>query len=143
MRRSVIVDTTVRVVFPAIVLLSLYFLFAGHNQPGGGFVGGLVVGGAAALRYVAGGVDEVQSTFRFSPALPLGAGLALASGTALVPLLLGDAILESAKRSVDVPVLGTVNVTSVLVFDTGVYLVVLGVVLATIVAFGRDEEATP
>jgi multicomponent Na+:H+ antiporter subunit B len=58
-----------------------------------------------------------------------------------VPMLLGDPILDSAKRSVEVPVLGTVNVTSVLAFDTGVYLVVLGVVLATIVAFGTDPVA--
>lgn len=66
--RSVIFDTTVRVVFDAAIVLSLYLLFAGHNQPGGGFVGGLVAAAALALRYLAGGIDEVR------PLLPVGPG---------------------------------------------------------------------
>jgi multisubunit Na+/H+ antiporter MnhB subunit len=137
-RRSLIVDTTVRVVFPAVVVLSLYFLFAGHNQPGGGFVGGLVLGAGLALRFVAGGLPEVRGTFAVPASLPLGVGLSLAAGTAIVPLLFGDAPLESAKAAVDVPVLGTVNFTSVLAFDAGVYLVVVGLVMAIVESYGQE-----
>jgi multisubunit Na+/H+ antiporter MnhB subunit len=141
MTRSPLVDVTVRLVLPAALALSVYFLLAGHNQPGGGFVGGLVAGAALSLAYVAGGVPDVRAVARFAPTTFLGLGLLLAATTALVPVAFGDAILESAKRAVDVPLLGTVNLTSVLVFDTGVYLVVVGLVLAVLEAFGDEEAA--
>lgn len=66
-RRSVILDATVRLVFDAALVLSLYLLFAGHNQPGGGFVGGLVAGAALALRFLAGGVDELRGLLPVRP----------------------------------------------------------------------------
>ena len=68
------VDVSVRVVFHAVMVGSIYLLFAGHNQPGGGFVGGLVAGAAIALRYVAGGIDEVRPLTRLRPWTILGAG---------------------------------------------------------------------
>ena len=64
---------------------SIYLLFAGHNQPGGGFVGGLVAGSAIALRYLAGGLDAVRDISRFQPWTILGAGVVLAAVTALSP----------------------------------------------------------
>ena len=59
-RRLPFVDVSVRVIFHAVLLTSLWLLFAGHNQPGGGFVGGLLAGSAITLRYIAGGIDEVR-----------------------------------------------------------------------------------
>ena len=125
MRRSLILDTTVRVVYPSVLVFSLYLLFAGHNQPGGGFVGGLVAAAGIALRYVAGGIDDVRSATPFRPWTILGSGLALAAGTALTSLAAGGQLLESAKFEWDVPVLGHVAATSVLAFDAGVYMVVV------------------
>ncbi len=92
MRRSTIVDATVRLLFPSIVVLSLYFLFAGHNQPGGGFAGGLVAGAGVALRYVAGGIEDVRRITPVRSWTVAGAGLALATVTATVPVLLGGAV---------------------------------------------------
>ena len=66
-RRLAFVDVSVRVVFHALVMTSLWLLFAGHNQPGGGFVGGLLAGSAITLRYIAGGIDEVRGRSRFKP----------------------------------------------------------------------------
>ena len=83
-----------RVVFHAVLMMSLWLLFAGHNQPGGGFVGGLLAGSAITLRYIAGGIDEVRGRSRFRPWTMLGAGLLLAAGTATVPLLAGGDVLE-------------------------------------------------
>ena len=80
-----------------------------HNQPGGGFVGGLLVGAAIAMRYAAGGIDEVRAISWFTPWTILGAGLLLAAVTATVPLLLGDSVLEGAIAHVDLPVLGEVT----------------------------------
>ena len=58
--RLVTIDVSVRIVFAAVMVGSLWLLFAGHNQPGGGFVGGIVAGAAVSLRYVAGGLAEVR-----------------------------------------------------------------------------------
>lgn len=136
--RFVILDVSVRVVFPAVILGSFWLLLAGHNQPGGGFVGGIVAGAAVALRYVAGGIDEVRGLFPWAPWSVLGAGLLVAGTTALVPLLLGDAVLEVAAVEGALPVLGEVKATSALVFDIGVYLVVVGLVLMVFESFGED-----
>jgi multicomponent Na+:H+ antiporter subunit A len=119
---------------------SLYLLFAGHNQPGGGFAGGIVAGAAVALRYVAGGIDDVRSLSRARPWTVLGAGLLLAALTATVPLLFGGAVLESALVEGDLPLLGHVKVGSALAFDVGVYLVVLGLVLMVFESFGDDPR---
>jgi multicomponent Na+:H+ antiporter subunit A len=134
----VVVDVAVRVVFAAVMVGSVYLLFAGHNQPGGGFVGGIVAGAAVALRYVAGGIEEVRSVSRAHPWTVLGTGLLLAVTTALVPVVLGGAPLEHASFETDLPLLGHLKVTSALPFDIGVYLVVLGLVLMVFASFGDD-----
>lgn len=141
MRRSLILDTTARLIFHSAMALSLYLLFAGHNQPGGGFVGGLVAGAAVAVYYLAGGIDDVRSLIRVAPWTILGVGLLLAAGTALAPLLVEGAFLESDVVEVDLPLFGEVKAGSTLVFDSGVYAVVVGLIFMVFEAFG--EEARP
>lgn len=140
MRRSLIVDVSVRLLYPSIIVLSLYFLFAGHNQPGGGFVGGLAAAGAISLRYVSGGVNAVRRSFRLQPWTILGSGLALSVGTAIFPMLLGGAILEHGTLKLDWPLLGEIKATSALPFDIGVYALVVGLVLMIFEAFGDDLD---
>jgi multisubunit Na+/H+ antiporter MnhB subunit len=131
-------------VFHALVMTSLWLLFAGHNQPGGGFVGGLLAGSAITLRYIAGGIDEVRGRSRFKPWQVLGSGLLLAAGTAIVPLLAGGDVLQVGFASLDLPVFGTVKLSSALIFDAGVYLAVVGMVLMAFEAFGDEPaEAVP
>jgi multicomponent Na+:H+ antiporter subunit A len=143
-RRLAFVDVSVRVVFYAVLMMSLWLLFAGHNQPGGGFVGGLLAGSAITLIYIAGGIDEVRALSRFRPWTVLGAGLLLAAGTAAAPLLGGGAVLEAGRATFDLPLVGAVSVSSTLAFDTGVYVVVVGMVLMAFDAFGDDPaEAMP
>jgi multicomponent Na+:H+ antiporter subunit A len=137
-RRIVVVDVTVRLVFVAVMVGSIYLLFAGHNQPGGGFVGGIVAGAAVALRYVAGGIDDVRALSHARPWTVLGVGLLLAAATVVVPVALGSAPLEHAAWEADLPLLGHLKVTTALVFDIGVYLVVLGLVLMVFESFGDD-----
>lgn len=136
MRRSPILDTGVGLIFHTVLILSLYLLFAGHNQPGGGFIGGLVAGAGLALRYVAGGVDEVRGTTRVEPWTLLGLGLFLSAATAATSIVLGGQLLESAKATADLPLLGEAKATSALPFDVGVYLVVVGLVLMIIESLG-------
>ncbi len=140
MKRLPVVDVSVRVIFPAVILGSLWLLLAGHNQPGGGFVGGIVAGAGIALRYVAGGIDEVRGIIRPHPWSVLGAGVLVAGVTATIPLLLGDDVLEAATFERDLPLLGHLKVSSVLAFDVGVYLVVVGLLLMVFESFGEDVE---
>ncbi|WP_218566492.1 MnhB domain-containing protein [Vallicoccus soli] len=139
--RSPIVQTAVRAVFHAVLLTSLFFLVRGHNAPGGGFIAGLVAGTAFLLRYLAG---EDARPGRPVPGAPrpglvLGAGLLVAAVTAAAPLLGGGQLLESGYAHPVVPVLGEVPLASALAFDTGVYLVVVGMVLAVLSTLGAQE----
>lgn len=141
MRRLVLVDTAVLVVYHAILVLSVYLLFAGHNQAGGGFAGGLVAGSGLALRFVAGGREAVRGAVPARSTTFLGLGLAAAATTALVPVLLGGQVLEHDVVQLDLPLVGTLKATTALPFDIGVYLLVIGVVVAAFDAFGGEPGA--
>ena len=141
-RRSPILDLCVRAEIHTVLVVSVYLLFAGHNQPGGGFPAGLVAGAAFVLQYLAGGADDVRRSARWSPFTFLGLGLLLAVVTALVPVALGGQVLEHATWSAELPLLGSVKTTSAIVFDTGVYLVVLGLVLLLLTSLGDAPEAS-
>ena len=140
-RRVVHVDQSVSVIFYVMLTASIYLLFAGHNQPGGGFVGGLVAGAAIALRYVAGGIDEVRRVSPLKPWTILGSGIVVAVGCALVPVLWGNPVLDNGSWGVHVPALGKVKLSSASLFDLGVYLVVIGLVLMVVEAFGERFAA--
>ena len=89
--RLVTIDVSVRVVFAAVMVGSLWLLFAGHNQPGGGFVGGIVAGAAISLRYVAGGIGEVRRLSRGKPWMVLGSGV-------LIAVIVGDRPAPARRR---------------------------------------------
>jgi multicomponent Na+:H+ antiporter subunit A len=138
-----LIDSSVQVIFHAVLVASVYLLFAGHNHPGGGFVGGLVAGGGIAVRYITGGIAEVRRLARFRPWTILGLGVLMSTVTAAVPLAFGNAVLESAKSDLDVPVFGSVTVSTVLPFEIGVYLAVVGLVLMVFEAFGDEYTTDP
>lgn len=139
-RRSLILDLGVQVLMPLLATFALYLLFAGHNAPGGGFTGGLVAGTALALPYLQSGPEGLRRVLRAEPTTLLGVGVAIAALTAVVGLA-GGQLLTGGSYSVTVPVLGTVKATSALIFDTGVFLVVVGLVSVALVALGPDTEA--
>lgn len=137
---SQILDTVVDGVTRTAMVLSVFLLFAGHNSPGGGFVGGLVAAAALVLRYVAGQTPRVDSVARAQPSTLLGSGLLLAGATGAAGWLWGQEFLTSAKLEVVVPVLGTLKATSALPFDIGVYLVVVGLGLVILRSLGAEAE---
>ncbi|SHG97426.1 MnhB domain-containing protein [Streptoalloteichus hindustanus] len=142
-RRSMLLEVVTRLVFPAVLVLSLYLLLAGHHRTGGGFSGGLVASQAFVLRYLAGGRADLARAAPAEPQKVLGVGLALAAAVALTPLLLGQPVLTSAVLHVEPPVFGPVEVPSSLLFDAGVYLVVVGVTLKLLRSLGvRIERET-
>lgn len=138
-----LIGPSIQVLFLAVLVASVYLLFAGHNGPGGGFVGGLVAGAVITMRYITGGVDDIRHLVRLKPWTVLGAGVLLATVTAAGPLLFGNPILDAAKWEIDLPVFDHVALSSVLAFDAGVYLVVVGLTMMMFEAFGDEYEGEP
>lgn len=123
-----------------LLVFSLYLLFAGHNQPGGGFAGGLVAGVVVVLAWSAGGPEVVRRLIPIRTSALLGAGLVVAAGTGFASLAAGLGYLESGYVQVSVPLVGQVKAVSALAFDTGVYLTVVGVALGLVRALGEDQD---
>lgn len=139
-RRMVILEVVTRIAFPLIMLFSVYLLMAGHNYPGGGFAGGLVAGLGLALRYLAGGRYELSEAMPVQAGFVLGTGMAIAVASAVLPLLFGGTIFATATPVVHVPLLGELHFPSALIFDIGVYLVVVGVLLDFLRSLGAQID---
>jgi multicomponent Na+:H+ antiporter subunit A len=138
-RRSVILTETVNGITPILLLFSIFLTFRGHNAPGGGFAGGLVMGAAVILRYLAAGPAGIRS-LRIDPIALIGAGLALAVAVGVTSLALDGSFLESAIWKFEVPVIGSVKFVSSSLFDIGVHVLVVGVVMAVLVAFAEADD---
>ncbi|WLP92354.1 Na+/H+ antiporter subunit A [Gordonia sp. NB41Y] len=134
--RSMVLEATTRLIFPTMVVLSVYFFYAGHNSPGGGFAGGLTMGLALVLRYLAGGRYELGEALPVEPGTFLGAGLLISASTAVASMFLGAPALSSAVFEITVPVLGHIKLVTALFFDLGIYLIVIGLVLDVLRSLG-------
>ncbi|GAA4229687.1 Na+/H+ antiporter subunit A [Actinomadura meridiana] len=137
---SVVLEATARLLGPTILLFSIYLLVAGHGRPGGGFVGGLVAGMAFVLRYLPGGRRELATALPVRPSILLGGGLGLAIATGAAGWRSGGQFLEGDVLHATPPVIGEVHVPTSLVFDVGVYLVVLGLVVTILTTLGASLE---
>jgi len=127
--QSMIFDQVTRMIFHVTLLVSLYVMLRGHNAPGGGFAGGLIAGAAFVFRLLAGGSEGRTVVARLSPVVLIAVGMLLAIGTGFASLILGNEFLESAIVHVDLPAIGDVKLVSAAIFDLGVYLLVIGVVI--------------
>jgi len=139
-RRSIIFEVVARLVFHTIMLFSVYLLLAGHNSPGGGFAGGLLAGLALTIRYLAGGRFELAEASPISPGTLLGIGLAVASLSGIVPLLLGGQLFQSAVVEFALPLFGSHKFVTSTFFDIGVYLVVVGLVVDVLRSLGSEID---
>ena len=130
---SLILRAAARVLLPILLLFALFLLFRGHNQPGGGFVAGLVVSAAFALVAIANGVPAARQALLVDPSQLLGVGLLVALASGVAALVVGDPFLTAQWTKI-----GGLDIGTPLVFDIGVFLVVVGVVLT--MAFTLAEE---
>ena len=133
---SLILATAIRLLLPLMLLFSLFLLLRGHNEPGGGFVGGLVVAAAFALYTLAHGEKEGRRMLRIAPLQLVATGLLIALTSGLLPLLAGLPFLTALWSSVPAPVIG--HAGTPLLFDLGVYLLVAG--MSLLIIFTLMEE---
>src|SRR5690606_12149774 len=138
--RSIMLEVIVRFLFHTIIVVSLYVLFAGHNLPGGGFAGGLIAGMALVMRYIAGGRYELGAAAPTDAGWFLGTGMAVSILCAIVPLAFGQAPLTSSFFEIELPLLGHLEFVTSTIFDIGVYLVVIGLVLDVLRSLGAEVD---
>jgi len=138
---STILSTGTRVLMPIFLIASVLILLRGHNEPGGGFIGGLMAVIGVALFAIANSIPEARRMMRIDPLTLAGIGLACAVAGGVWGAANGGAFLQGVWPFYEfVEGEGTkgLPVGSVLLFDTGVYLTVLGAVCAILFAL---EEA--
>lgn len=135
--RSMILQVTSAFLLPGLVVFSLWVLLRGHHAPGGGFVGGLVAAAGFALRVFACGPKVARAELRVSPEMLIGVGLLATLVAGLVGLASSGAFLD-ARWLPKVPLLGALGTP--LLFDLGVYLLVLGAVMAAILSLSETEH---
>ncbi|MFE7134410.1 Na+/H+ antiporter subunit A [Streptomyces sp. NPDC057638] len=137
--RSVVFEVVARLVFHPILVLSVYLLFCAENLPGGGFVGGLVAGVAVTVRYLAGGRFELGEAAPWHPGFFTGWGLVISTAVALLGLVDGT-VLHPLTYEGHLPLIGAFHIGTPVIFDTGVYLLVLGVVLDMVRSLGARVD---
>jgi multicomponent Na+:H+ antiporter subunit A len=139
-RRSILIEVLVRLLFHPAIIVSVYLLFVGHNAPGGGFAGGLLAGLALTARYLAAGRFELGEAAPIDAGRLLGVGMLLAAGTAVSSLFFGLEVLQSTWFEYTIPVLGTISIGTSTLFDIGVYLVVIGLILDVLRSLGGELD---
>ncbi len=139
-RPSLMLRTTGLFLMPLLLMFSLFMLLRGHNLSGGGFIAGLIAAGAIALHLFLAGIQRTQRFLLVDPRDLMGAGLLMALGSGIWQLLVGQAPFTSAWGSFTLPLLGKVKLGTPLLFDLGVYCVVVGAVLAILLNLAESEE---
>ena len=122
------------------IMLSIWLLFVGHNNPGGGFAGGVIAGLAFVLRYLAGGRHELAEAMPIPAGYLLGAGLFIAAAGGALPLFYGRSVLQSVPVDIPLGALGELHFTTAMILDIGVYVLVLGLVIYLVSALGAEID---
>ncbi len=126
-----------RVLLPLALLVSVFIFLRGHNQPGGGFIAGLITAIALILQYLTNGVQWTQQRLSSNMHPLIGAGLLIGTLTGAASLVLGYPFLTSTFTHVHWPIVGDFELASAIAFDLGVYLVVVGATLLILIHMGR------
>jgi multicomponent K+:H+ antiporter subunit A len=129
----------VRLLLPIALVVSFYLFMRGHNQPGGGFVAGLVMSVAFILQYMVAGTQWVEAQMSLRPLRWMGTGLLFATATGLGAMLVGYPFLTTHTWHFSLPLLGDIHIASALFFDIGVYGVVVGSTLLILTALAHQS----
>jgi multicomponent K+:H+ antiporter subunit A len=129
----------VRLVLPIAAVIGVYLFMRGHNEPGGGFVAGLVLSTAFILQYIVSGTQWVEANMRLLPVRWISVGLLTAAATGLGSIALGYPFLTTHTAHLDLPLLGEIHVASALFYDIGVFILVVGATLLILTALGHQS----
>ena len=136
---DVIIQFTAKIVVFIIFFFSIHIFLAGHYTPGGGFVGGLLTSSAIVLLVLAFDIRTVRHILPINYTYLTAIGLLLALATAAFPMFVGEPFFTHFFNYFDLPLLGKQSLHTAMLFDSGVYLVVVGVTMTIIQTIGEDE----
>lgn len=137
MKNSIILSAAVKYLIPLLLIFSFFLLLRGHNEPGGGFVGGLIASAAYALFIIANGIEETKKFLRVEPLTLIAIGLFTALFSGLLSLLFDRVFMTGLWIEKTIPVIGKLGTP--LLFDVGVYFVVLGIVSKIIFSLAEQD----
>jgi len=126
-----------RVLLPLSLVVGAYIFLRGHNEPGGGFIAGLVVAIALIMQYIASGYGWAAERMKVDAQSMIGAGVAIAGLTGIAAFAFGRPFLTSTFGYLHWPVVGTFELASAMAFDLGVFLTVVGVMLLSLAQLSR------
>ncbi len=129
-----------RLVLPLAVMVALYIFLRGHNQPGGGFIAGLVVAVAILMQYMASGFAFADQRLHADHHSLIGAGVLVAALTGLGSLAFGAPFLTSAFDYFSLPLIGEFELATAILFDIGVALTVIGAVMLALAQLSQVAE---
>lgn len=135
-RHPLILDVVAQIILPLALLVSVYIFLRGHNQPGGGFIAGLITAIALLLQYIARGYEWTNSRLPLSYPVMSVIGLIIATLTGLGSWVFGYPFLTTSFGYFDIPLIGKTELATALLFDLGVYLAVVGATLMILVNLG-------
>ncbi|HQV71596.1 MAG: monovalent cation/H+ antiporter subunit A [Dokdonella sp.] len=133
----------IQLLSPVILLFGLHLFLRGHDLPGGGFVAGITVSVALILLYMAGGARWVETRLRVLPVRWIGAGLLMAVLTGLGSLAFGHPFMTSHFQYLDLPLLGRIPLATAVLFDLGVFAVVVGATTLMLIALAHQSLRRP
>ncbi len=135
---TLILRTATRYLVPVLLLFSVFLLWRGHHEPGGGFVGGLVAAAALVLIALAEGSETARRVLRVQPTTLVPIGLATSAGAGSLAFLEGRPFLTGLWSKSEEA--GALAIGSPLLFDVGVFLTVVGVVLTILLALIEETS---
>lgn len=138
---TLILRTAALFLMPLQLLFSVFLLFRGHNEPGGGFIAGLVASGAVVLFLFSYGITATRDMLRVDPRDFLGAGLLFGLLSIVPSLWLGQPAMTAQWWEIPLPGGGYYKFSTPLIFDIGVYLTVIGAILTMVVGLSETEES--
>ncbi|WP_006786614.1 Na+/H+ antiporter subunit B [Thiorhodospira sibirica] len=138
---SLILRSASHFLLPLLLLFSIFLLLRGHNEPGGGFIGGLVASAAIALYLFSMDVKAARQVLHIDPRELLGWGLTLAVLSGVPAVFWHQPFFTAQWLTLELPALGEVKLSTVLLFDIGVYMVVIGSVLTVLLALADADDA--
>ncbi len=136
---SLILRTTARFLMPLLLMFSVFLFLRGHNQPGGGFAGGLMAAAPFALYSIAFGAAEARHVLQIKPRFLTGAGLLTSLASGVIGLLNGRPFLAGVWWNIPLTDGSSFKIGTPILFDLGVYLTVVGVTLTIIFALEEAE----
>lgn len=140
-KESPILATVVQSSLYVVKLLAIWIFLRGHQEPGGGFVAGLLVAAAIALQGLAFGFDAADAIFPVPFQFLLGAGLLTAFSTVVGPMLFGETFMQHTWGHLHLPLLGDLEWATAAIFDLGVFLVVVGTMKAVLLNIASEKRA--